>query len=102
MGAQRMMLTEADREEISGGIAEQVEGKVIAARIGRDPWVVSGEITQVVRGPVVVPDRRATVLHHDEVCSMSHRRTLRDPCRSYRHGRAGHLRQRDGGCLFDV
>jgi hypothetical protein len=32
MGAQRAMLTEADREEISCAIAEQLEGKVIAAR----------------------------------------------------------------------
>src|SRR5437588_719301 len=31
------MLTDADREEISRGIAENLEGKVIAARIGRCP-----------------------------------------------------------------
>jgi len=40
------MLTEADREEISRGIAEQLEGKVIAAQIGRCPSVVSREITR--------------------------------------------------------
>jgi IS30 family transposase len=38
------MLTEADREEISRGIAELLEGRVIAQRIGRDPSVVSREI----------------------------------------------------------
>ncbi|MGH3710128.1 MAG: helix-turn-helix domain-containing protein, partial [Pseudonocardiaceae bacterium] len=40
------MVTEADREEISRGIAEGVEGKVIAARIGRPASVVSREITR--------------------------------------------------------
>ena len=40
----RRMLTEADREEISRGIAEQVEGKVIAERIGRCPSIVSRDI----------------------------------------------------------
>ena len=34
MSCQRRMLTDADREEISRGIAENLEGKVIAARIG--------------------------------------------------------------------
>ena len=38
------MLTEADREEISRGIAQLLEGWVIARRIGRDPSVVSREI----------------------------------------------------------
>ena len=42
----RRMLTEADREEISRGIAEHAEGRVIAARIGRDPSVISREITR--------------------------------------------------------
>ena len=37
MICQRRMLTEADREEISRGIAEELEGKVIAGRIGRCP-----------------------------------------------------------------
>ncbi len=46
MSCQRRMLTEADREEISRGIAEQLEGKVIAAQIGRCPSVVSREITR--------------------------------------------------------
>ena len=40
------MLTDADREEISRGIAENLEGKVIAARIGRCPSVVSREIAR--------------------------------------------------------
>ena len=40
------MLTEADREEISRGIAEDLEGKVIAARIGRCPSVVCREISR--------------------------------------------------------
>jgi transposase, IS30 family len=40
------MLTDADREEISRGIAERLAGKVIAARIGRCPSVVSREITR--------------------------------------------------------
>ncbi|MGH3873460.1 MAG: helix-turn-helix domain-containing protein [Pseudonocardiaceae bacterium] len=39
-------MTEADREEISRGIAEGVEGTVIAARMGRSPSVVSREITR--------------------------------------------------------
>ena len=42
----RRMLTEADREEISRGIAEDREGEVIAARIGRCPSVVSREIAR--------------------------------------------------------
>ena len=46
MSGQRRMLTEADREEISRGIAEDLEGKVIAARIGRCPSVVSREIAR--------------------------------------------------------
>lgn len=45
MSGQRRMLTETDREEISRGIAEDLEGKVIAARIGLCPSVVSGEIS---------------------------------------------------------
>lgn len=40
------MLSEADREEISRGIAEELDGKVIAARIGRCPSVVSREIAR--------------------------------------------------------
>jgi IS30 family transposase len=44
VGGQRRMLTEADREEISRGIAEELEGTVIATRIGRCPSVVSREI----------------------------------------------------------
>ena len=42
----RIMLSAADREEISRGIAEGVAGVVIAARIGRDPSVVSREIAR--------------------------------------------------------
>ena len=44
--ARRVMLSAADREEISRGIAEGLEGAVIAARIGRDPSVVSREIAR--------------------------------------------------------
>ena len=44
--AQRRMLTEQDREEISRGTVEGLEGKVIAARIGRCPSVVSREIAR--------------------------------------------------------
>jgi transposase, IS30 family len=44
--AQRRMLTEIDREEISCGTVEGVEGLVIAARIGRSPSVVSREIAR--------------------------------------------------------
>jgi len=40
------MLTETDREEISRGIAEQLEGWVIAERIGRDPSVVCRDIAR--------------------------------------------------------
>lgn len=42
----RRQLTDDDREEISRGIAEQAEGKVIAARIGRCPSVVSRDINR--------------------------------------------------------
>ncbi len=35
MSCQRRMLIEADREEISRGITDELEGQVIAARIGR-------------------------------------------------------------------
>ncbi|MGH3927447.1 MAG: helix-turn-helix domain-containing protein, partial [Pseudonocardiaceae bacterium] len=40
------MLTDPDREEISRGIAQDLEGKVIAARIGRCPSVVCREIAR--------------------------------------------------------
>ncbi|MGH3802050.1 MAG: IS30 family transposase [Pseudonocardiaceae bacterium] len=40
------MLSAADREEISRGIAENAEGQVIAARIGRSASVVSRDITR--------------------------------------------------------
>lgn len=46
MGVRRVMLTEADREEISRGIAEGERGRVIAARIGRCPSIVSWEIAR--------------------------------------------------------
>lgn len=45
MGAVRHMLTLADREEISRGIAEGVH-QVIAERIGRCPSIVSREIAR--------------------------------------------------------
>jgi len=45
-GTRRIMLSAADREEISRGIAEGASGQVIAARIGRDPSVVSREIVR--------------------------------------------------------
>jgi transposase, IS30 family len=44
MGRVRRMLTLEDREEITRGVAEGLSGKDIAARIGRDPSVVSREI----------------------------------------------------------
>jgi transposase, IS30 family len=46
VGQQRRILSETDREEISRGIAENLEGKQLAARIGRCPSVVSREITR--------------------------------------------------------
>ncbi|MFN2495340.1 MAG: hypothetical protein ABR608_05460 [Pseudonocardiaceae bacterium] len=42
----RRMLTAADREETSRGIAEQGEGRVIAGRIGRAPSVVCQDIAR--------------------------------------------------------
>jgi transposase, IS30 family len=42
----RRMLTLADREEISRGLAELLEYKEIAVRIGRDPSVVSREVAR--------------------------------------------------------
>ena len=45
-GGRRRMLGAAEREEISRGIAEGVDGVVIAARIGRNPSVVSREIAR--------------------------------------------------------
>lgn len=44
--AQRQMLTDADREEISRGMAAGDVQVVIAARIGRDPSVVCREIAR--------------------------------------------------------
>lgn len=44
--AQRRMLTEQDREEISRGTIAGLEGRVIAVRIGRSPSVVSREIAR--------------------------------------------------------
>ena len=55
MGCQRRMLTDADREEISRGIAENLEGKLIAARIGRCPSVVCGRSPAMVGEPVIGP-----------------------------------------------
>jgi transposase, IS30 family len=40
------MLTDPDREEISRVIAQDLEGKVIAARVGRCPSVVCREIAR--------------------------------------------------------
>ena len=42
----RHMLTLTDREEISRGVAESLRYKDIAARIGRDPSIVSREIAR--------------------------------------------------------
>jgi transposase, IS30 family len=42
----RRMLTLADREEISRGLAESLEYREIAVRIGRDPSVVSREVAR--------------------------------------------------------
>ena len=42
----RKMLTVADREEISRGVAEGLEYVEIASRIGRDPSVVSREVAR--------------------------------------------------------
>jgi IS30 family transposase len=42
----RRMLTLADREEISRGLAELLEYKEIAVRIGCDPSVVSREVAR--------------------------------------------------------
>lgn len=42
----RRMLTAVDREEISRGVAESLEYKEIAARIGRDASVVSREVAR--------------------------------------------------------
>jgi IS30 family transposase len=44
--ARRRMLTDADREEISRGIAADEEQEQLAARIGRDPSVVCREIAR--------------------------------------------------------
>ncbi|MDP9375171.1 MAG: helix-turn-helix domain-containing protein, partial [Chloroflexota bacterium] len=44
MPAVRRMLTMVDREEISRGLAEGLELREIAARIGRNPSVVSREV----------------------------------------------------------
>ena len=40
------MLTLLDREEISRGLAERLEFKQIAARVGRDPSVISREVAR--------------------------------------------------------
>ncbi|WP_228771977.1 helix-turn-helix domain-containing protein, partial [Actinokineospora iranica] len=40
------MLTLADREEISRGLAESLEYKEIAVLIGRDPSIVSREVAR--------------------------------------------------------
>jgi IS30 family transposase len=40
------MLTLADREEISRGLAGSLEYKDIALRIGRDPSIVSREVAR--------------------------------------------------------
>jgi IS30 family transposase len=42
----RRMLTLADREQISRGLAESLEYKDIAIRIGRDPSIVSREVAR--------------------------------------------------------
>ena len=45
-GRRRIMLSAADREEVSRGIAEGTSGQAIAVRIGRAPSVVSREIAR--------------------------------------------------------
>ena len=50
----------ADREEISRGLAELLEYKDIAARIGRDPSIVSREVTRHGGRHAY----RATLAHH--------------------------------------
>lgn len=56
MGVHRMM-TKADQEEISRGIAEQAECRVIVERIGRDPSV-SGHRSSRQQGSVSGGGRR--------------------------------------------
>lgn len=46
MPAVRAMLMLSDREEISRGLAEGLEYKQIALRIGRDPSVVSRDVAR--------------------------------------------------------
>ncbi|MGH3684718.1 MAG: hypothetical protein ACRDRU_13395, partial [Pseudonocardiaceae bacterium] len=46
VSCERRMVTEADREEISRGIAEGVEGKVIAARIRWLVTAIQQQLTQ--------------------------------------------------------
>jgi IS30 family transposase len=45
-GGRRRALSTGDREEISRGIAQDQSGVVIAARIGRDPSVISRELAR--------------------------------------------------------
>src|SRR5919107_1313609 len=46
MPAVRKMLMLSDREEISRGLAEGLEYKAIAAGLGRDPSVISREVSR--------------------------------------------------------
>jgi IS30 family transposase len=46
MPAVRAMLMLSDREEISRGLAEGLQYKVIAARIGLDPSMISREVAR--------------------------------------------------------
>jgi transposase, IS30 family len=78
VSCQRRMLTEADREEISRGIAEDLEGTVIAERIGRSPSVVSREIARHGgrAGYRAVAARRAATGHR---CRPKPRKLDADP-----------------------
>jgi hypothetical protein len=49
------MLTDADSEKISRGIAEDLEGNVMAERIGRCPSMVSRDIARDGGEPVIGP-----------------------------------------------
>jgi transposase, IS30 family len=78
VSGQRRMLTEVDREGISRGIAENLEGTAIAERIGRSPSVVSREIARHGgrAGYRAVAARRAATEHR---CRPKPRKLDADP-----------------------
>src|SRR5918997_3155704 len=110
MGVRRM-LTETDREEISRGIAEQLEGRVIAERIGRDPSVVCRDIARHggrARYRAVVAARAASVCRsRPRIRKLDADPTLRERVlRKLRAGCspdqvAGRLRHEHGGAHAD-